>query len=155
MGQPDGRDYEWLELAIEESRRCPPSDRAYSVGAVIVDERGTEVARGHSRESGAHVHAEEAALGKVPAGDPRLPAATIYASLEPCSRRASRPLSCTELIITAGIGRVVFAWREPDIFVPGADGRERLARAGVAVRELPELAGRARAVNAHLWRPSG
>jgi pyrimidine deaminase RibD-like protein len=153
MGEPDGTDDRWLELAIEESTNCPPSDRAYSVGAVIVDQRGAEIARGHSRESGPHVHAEEAALAKVPAGDPRLPAATMYTSLEPCAQRASGPRSCTELIVGSGIGRVVFAWREPDLFVSGADGCERLARAGVAVRERPSLAGRARAVNSHLPIP--
>jgi pyrimidine deaminase RibD-like protein len=153
MGQPDGEDYRRLELAIEESRRCQPSDRAYSVGAVIVDEHGIEIARGHSRETGPRVHAEEAALAKPPAGDPRLSGATLYSSLEPCSRRSSGPISCAELIIGAGIGRVVFAWREPDLFVPGANGSEQLTRAGIEVIELPELARRARAVNAHLPLP--
>jgi len=153
MGQPSGDDYRRLELAIEESLRCAPSDRAYSVGAVIVDERGAEIARGRSRETGPRVHAEEAALAKLRSGDLRLPGATIYSSLEPCSRRSSGPFSCTELIIAAGIGRVVFAWREPDLFVAGADGAERLAAADVIVVELAELASRARAVNAHLRLP--
>jgi pyrimidine deaminase RibD-like protein len=150
MGQPDGEDYRQLELAIEESRRCQPSDTAYSVGAIIVDEHGTEIARGYSRETGPRVHAEEAALAKLPAGDPRFAGTTLYSSLEPCSRRSSRPISCAELIIAAGIGRVVFAWREPDLFVTLADGSEQLTRAGVIVVELSELAERARAVNAHL-----
>ena len=64
---------------------------------------------------------------------------TLYSSLEPCSARASRPRTCTELILAAGIGRVVFAWREPAIFVEGR-GAELLHAAGVEVVELPELA---------------
>jgi pyrimidine deaminase RibD-like protein len=78
--------------------------------------------------------------------------ATLYSSLEPCSARASRPLSCTELIVAAVIAQVVFAWREPELFVHG-EGAERLRTAEVAeveVVELGELADAARVVNLHL-----
>ena len=63
-------DRRWMELAIDLSRQCPPSEGAYSVGAVIVDSQGRELARGYSREGDPHVHAEESALSKLPAGDP-------------------------------------------------------------------------------------
>lgn len=53
-------------------------------------------------------------------------------------------------MIAAGIPRVVLAWREPDLFVTGCEGVDRLTAAGVRVVELPELAAEARAVNAHL-----
>ncbi|WP_020579134.1 dihydrofolate reductase family protein [Actinopolymorpha alba] len=140
----------WLGEAIEESRRCPRSETAYAVGAIIVDRDGREIARGYSRESDPRVHAEEAALAKVDLGDPRLPTATIYSSLEPCSVRASRPRPCAELILDAGIRRVVFAWREPDLFVD-CRGAEVLTGAGVDVVELPDLAPLVRDVNAHLF----
>jgi diaminohydroxyphosphoribosylaminopyrimidine deaminase/5-amino-6-(5-phosphoribosylamino)uracil reductase len=45
--------------------------------------------------------------------------------------------------------RVVLAWLEPPLFVPGG-GAIWLREQGVAVTEIPELADRARAVNAHL-----
>jgi diaminohydroxyphosphoribosylaminopyrimidine deaminase/5-amino-6-(5-phosphoribosylamino)uracil reductase len=144
-------DRAWLERAIELSLRCPPSIGAFSVGAVLVGADGTELACGYSRETDPQIHAEEAALAKIPgAGRVGLFGATLYTSLEPCSRRRSRPHTCTELILGAGIPRVVFAWREPELFVPDAVGYELLRAAGVTVRELPELAGRARAANAHL-----
>jgi diaminohydroxyphosphoribosylaminopyrimidine deaminase/5-amino-6-(5-phosphoribosylamino)uracil reductase len=143
-------DRRWLERAIELSRQCPPSDQAFSVGAVILDGQGREIAAGFSREDDPHVHAEEAALGRLGPSDPRLAGATLYSSLEPCSQRRSRPLSCAQLILDAGIPRVVIAWREPDLFVQGARGCEVLAAAGVAVVEVPELAAQARAVNSHL-----
>jgi pyrimidine deaminase RibD-like protein len=143
-----------MELAIELAWLAPPSAEAYSVGAVIVGADGTELSRGFSREGGdPHAHAEEAALGKLAAGDPRLAGATVYSTLEPCSRRKSRPRTCTELILatgTAGVRRVVVAWREPGLFVADCQGVELLARGGIGVTELPELAGQAKAPNRHL-----
>ncbi|SHM92502.1 dCMP deaminase [Cryptosporangium aurantiacum] len=145
-GELTEADLHWLRQAIELSRRCPPSSTAFSVGALIVDADGTVVADGWSRRDDPHEHAEEAALARVGtvAG-----AATIYSSLEPCSARASRPRSCTELILAAGLRRVVFAWREPEIFVD-CDGAERLRDAGATVIEVPSLAPLVRKVNAHL-----
>ena len=142
-------DRRWLRRAIELARRCPPSDSAFSVGAVVVDAGGTEIAAGWSRQTDDKVHAEEAALASLPASDPRLAGATIYSSLEPCRRRLSRPRPCTELIVAAGIRRVVFAWREPALFVEGK-GAGALEAAGVEVVEVADLAEEARAVNAHL-----
>ncbi len=71
--------------------------------------------------------------GRAPLVGPRLvgagPGTTVYSSLEPCSARASRPRTCTELILAAGVQRVVFAWREPAVFVDG-DGRRAAAGRG-------------------------
>ena len=140
-----------MRLAVSLARQCPPSDSAFSVGAVIVDADGVELSRGFSREGGDPMaHAEEAALGKLSPGEPRLAGATIYSTLEPCSHRKSRPRSCTELIIAGGLRRVVIAWREPALFVADAQGYELLTRAGIAVTELPEFAADAMAPNRHL-----
>ena len=159
-------DLRWMELAIELAWLAPQSPAAYSVGAVIVGADGAELSHGFSREGGdSHVHAEEAALGKLDPGDPRLAGATIYSTLEPCSQRKSRPRSCTELILATrtaargrlagsgeniGFGRVVIAWREPGLFVPDCQGVELLAQAGIEITELPELAELAKAPNRHL-----
>ncbi|NEE12986.1 5-amino-6-(5-phosphoribosylamino)uracil reductase, partial [Streptomyces sp. SID7499] len=97
-------------LACELASLCPPSATAFSVGAVIVAADGTELARGYSRERNPHDHAEEGALAKLSAGDARLSTATIYSSLEPCAKRASRPRPCAQLIQDAGLRRVVTAW---------------------------------------------
>ncbi|WP_251094015.1 dihydrofolate reductase family protein [Streptomyces sp. Caat 7-52] len=148
---PAAADRHWLHTACELAAQCPPSGTAFSVGAVVVAADGTELARGHSREGADPVvHAEEAALAKIAATDPRLPGATVYSSLEPCARRASRPAPCAELILRAGVRRVVTAWREPDTFVTAADGTGVLTAAGVQVVVLPELEALAKAPNAHL-----
>ncbi|MEU6577670.1 dihydrofolate reductase family protein [Streptomyces sp. NPDC046805] len=144
-------DRHWMRIACELATLCPPSRSAFSVGAVVVAADGTELARGYSREGDdLLVHAEEAALAKIEPGDPRLATATVYSSLEPCARRASRPAPCARLILAAGVPRVVTAWREPDTFVEDADGSGLLATAGVDVVVLPEYEARAKEPNAHL-----
>jgi diaminohydroxyphosphoribosylaminopyrimidine deaminase / 5-amino-6-(5-phosphoribosylamino)uracil reductase len=176
-----GDDLRWMRLAIELAWLAPQSVAAYSVGAVIVGADGAEVSRGFSREGGdSRAHAEEAALGKLGPGDPRLAGATIYSTLEPCSQRKSRPRSCTELILATraaapgrlarsggrggsdgpgrsggpggniGFRRVVIAWREPGLFVADCQGVELLAQAGIEITELPQLAELAKAPNRHL-----
>jgi pyrimidine deaminase RibD-like protein len=161
------RDRYWLGLACDLARLCPPSEQAFSVGAVIVGPDGTELARGFSRETDPKAHAEEAALGRLSApggavmpgraadspgaGAAALGGATIYSSLEPCGRRLSRPRPCARLIVDAGIGRVVYAWREPSLFVEG-EGEEVLRAAGVEVVRIGDLAERAKEPNAHLLR---
>ena len=157
-------DAHFLRLAVELSRSCPPAGGAYSVGAIVTDAQGAVISTGYSREllpglgDPARNHAEEVALAKLTrgqgplnrdGGDPRLKTATIYTSLEPCSPRSSRPLSCTDHILSAGIPRVVLALREPALLAL-CDGADRLRAAGVEVVELPEFADEVRAVNAHL-----
>jgi pyrimidine deaminase RibD-like protein len=151
---PGGPDHRFLRWAVELSRLCPPSESAFSVGAVVVDQDGQVLATGFSREQEEHDHAEEVALRKLGFGDPRLRRATVYSSLVPCGARASRPVTCVQHIIAAGIGRVVFAWREPRLFTDGR-GAEQLRAAGLAVTEVRALAGRARAINAHLLTRPG
>jgi pyrimidine deaminase RibD-like protein len=150
-GSPTQRDREYLQRAIELAGRCPTSTAAFSVGAVIVDAHGAVLATGYSREGDPREHAEEAALGKLTPDDRRLGGATIYSSLEPCSTRASRPRSCTELILASSISRIVFAWREPDLFVD-CQGAELLRAAGRQVVEVPELAHLVRRTNGHLLK---
>ncbi|GAA1085487.1 MAG: dCMP deaminase [Nocardiopsis sp. BM-2018] len=145
-GAPDGF---WLTAAIQLSRSCPPSSTAFSVGAVVVSAQGQLLAEGYSRRDDPHDHAEEVAFRGIDPEDPRLREATVYTSLEPCSSRASRPRSCTELILSTPVPRVVLAWREPALFVD-CDGAERLTAAGRTVVERPDLAEGVREVNAHL-----
>ena len=139
-------DRDWLARAIDLSRCCPPSRTAYAVGAVIVAADGAVLATGYSREASMHDHAEEAALAKLGPAVSGLGGATMYSSLEPCRYRASRPRPCAELIIEAGLRRVVIAWLEPPMLAAGG-GAGMLREAGVTVVEIPGLAAEARAVN--------
>ncbi|MFI5892183.1 dCMP deaminase [Actinoplanes sp. NPDC051513] len=141
-------DARWMALAVDLAARSPRSASAFAVGSVIVGPGGAEISRGWSRDTDALVHAEESALFSAAGFDLR--GATLYSTLEPCSKRAHRPhATCTNLILAARIPRVVIAWREPDIFVT-CEGVALLTAAGVEVAELTEFAAKARAVNAHL-----
>lgn len=140
----------WMSVAIGLSWECPHTENAYAVGAVIANSNGGEISRGYSRETDPKVHAEESALNKISGDDVRLDSATLYSTLEPCSQRASRPRTCTQLILATRIQRVVIAWREPSLFVADCQGVELLEQAGLQVIELHEFAEEARAVNAHL-----
>jgi pyrimidine deaminase RibD-like protein len=140
-------DRRWLCEAIALSRLSPPSSSAFAVGAIVVAGDGTVLATGYSRERGPHDHAEEAALAKLDPAELGLDRVTIYSSLEPCRVRASRPRPCAELIIEAGLRRVVIAWLEPPLFAAGG-GAALLRAAGVTVVEIGDLAAEARAVNA-------
>ena len=147
-------DRAWLAQAIDLSRRCSPSPSAFCVGAAVVAADGTVMATGYSRETSPHAHAEEVALAKIDPADPRLTGATLYSSLEPCRVRASRPTPCAELIIAAGLRRVLIAWLEPPVFAPGG-GAALLGEAGITVVEVPGLAAEARAVNAAVLSEQG
>jgi len=146
-------DRRWLLEAVELSRRCPPVSTAYSVGAVIVAGDGTRLTQGYSRENDPLAHAEESAIAKLGTPWPTaLATATIYSSLEPCSTRRSRPRSCTQLILAAGIGRVVYALREPPIFAE-CHGVQLLRDGGVEVVEITDLRHLVREINALVLAP--
>jgi diaminohydroxyphosphoribosylaminopyrimidine deaminase / 5-amino-6-(5-phosphoribosylamino)uracil reductase len=142
-----GADREWLAAAVRLSERCPQSEAAFSVGALLVSASGQVLATGYSRETSQNDHAEELVLRRAIGTE--LAGATLYSSLEPCLHRKSRPTPCSKLISAAGVRRVVIAWREPPLFVQGG-GAFWLASHGVTIVELPELAPAAMAVNKHL-----
>lgn len=138
-----------LQLAIDLSRSCPPSARAFSVGAVIVDPSGAVIATGFSREVNPDEHAEELAIRRATENKRTLSGTVLYTSMEPCSVRLSGKTSCADRIISCGISLVVFALKEPPNFVR-CEGVEKLRSHGVEVVELPEYAGLVAQINRHL-----
>ena len=85
-----------------------------AVGAVLV-RGGRVVGRGFT-QAGGRPHAEAMALeqaGSLARG------ATVYVTLEPCCH-AGRGPACADLLIDAGVARVVVAAEDPDPRVDGA-----------------------------------
>ncbi len=99
------------------------------VGAVIVDERGRIVGRGFHTYAG-RKHAEVLAIAE--AGE-QARGNTLYLNLEPCSH-VGRTGPCADVVIAAGIHKVVVGMRDPNPLVSGK-GLERLRGAGVEVVE--------------------
>lgn len=97
-----------------------------AVGCVIVAE-GVVVGEGMTGVGG-RPHAEEVALLDARG---RARGACAYVTLEPCNARRSARRSCSELLIDAGVRRVVLACEDPHALA--ADGVLRLRAAGVEV----------------------
>lgn len=138
-----------LREAVEQSRRCPICDTCYRVGAVITTRDGGHYT-GYTHETSSTHHAEQEAIIKALKAGAELRGATIYSSMEPCSKRSSEPASCTELILRYGFQKVVFAAYEPSLFVC-CEGACTLRRRGVVVRVYPELADEVLRINSHLF----
>ena len=102
------------------------------VGAVIVF-RGKVVGEGWHRRAGGD-HAEVAALKDAARHSRSVRGATMFVTLEPCSR-AGRVGACTDAIAASGVGRVVYACPDPN---PTNRGRARrvLARHGIVCERL-------------------
>lgn len=97
------------------------------VGAVVVDGNGNTVGEGFHTYQGVE-HAE--VLASEQAGE-KARGATLYINLEPCSH-TGRSGPCTEVLIAAGIRRVVACMQDPNPRVSG-QGFARLRSAGIEV----------------------
>jgi diaminohydroxyphosphoribosylaminopyrimidine deaminase/5-amino-6-(5-phosphoribosylamino)uracil reductase len=98
-----------------------------NVGCVIVRD-GRVVGRGWTQPSG-RPHAEAMALAE--AGE-KSRGATCYVTLEPCAHESPRGPACSDLLIAAGVARVIIALGDPDPRTDG-DGIARLRGAGIDV----------------------
>jgi diaminohydroxyphosphoribosylaminopyrimidine deaminase / 5-amino-6-(5-phosphoribosylamino)uracil reductase len=125
-----------LELARRGWGRVAPNPL---VGAVVLRD-GAVVGEGHHAEFGGP-HAE---IGALAAAGAAARGATLVVSLEPCAHQGKTP-PCTDVIVGAGIARVVAAVRDPDPAARG--GVEALRARGVDVA-VGVLAEDAAALNA-------
>ncbi|MCQ9164039.1 bifunctional diaminohydroxyphosphoribosylaminopyrimidine deaminase/5-amino-6-(5-phosphoribosylamino)uracil reductase RibD [Arthrobacter sp. STN4] len=100
------------------------------VGAVIIDADGTVLAIGRHLGAGTP-HAEADAINSLRGTRRELSAATMVVTLEPCNHQGRTP-ACSQAIIDAGIGNVVYAVDDPHS--PAAGGADRLRREGINVR---------------------
>ena len=133
MQRKSAADEVFMARALALARRGEGHTRPNPpVGAVVVSD-GKIVGEGWHRRCGGD-HAEVAALkdtlrrGNSPKG------ASVYVTLEPCSR-PGRVGACTDALIAAGVSRVVFACGDPN---PVNRGRAKriLGRAGIACEKM-------------------
>jgi diaminohydroxyphosphoribosylaminopyrimidine deaminase/5-amino-6-(5-phosphoribosylamino)uracil reductase len=112
-----------LALAALGRRSTQPNPR---VGCVILQD-GRIVGEGWHQRSG-EPHAEVFALREAGAA---ARGATALVTLEPCNHHGRTP-PCTEALIAAGVGRVIYASGDPNPRVDGS-GAARLRAAGIEV----------------------
>jgi len=115
-----------------------------NVGCVIADRERISGEGWHEIAGGPH--AEIAALRQAGA---TANGSTAYVTLEPCSHHGRTP-PCVEVLLKAGISRVVMASADPNPQVNG-QGRERLKMAGVAV-ETGLMAAEAETLNTGYYK---
>ncbi len=104
------------------------------VGAVVVDSAGKVIGEGFHKSG---PHAEVVALEQAGLS---AKSATLYVTLEPCNHEGKTG-PCTEAIIKAGIAKVVYAVRDPNLLASG--GAKALEAAGIEVifnSEVTEIA---------------
>jgi diaminohydroxyphosphoribosylaminopyrimidine deaminase/5-amino-6-(5-phosphoribosylamino)uracil reductase len=115
-----------LERALELAERGRGTTHPNPVVGAVVVADGETVGEGwHERKGGPH--AEVSALEEAGAG---ARGATLYVTLEPCSRHGATP-PCVDAIVAAGVARVVVGAADPT-----QAGADRLREAGVEVETL-------------------
>ncbi len=121
-------DLRWLRRALALAWRgrdtVPPNPM---VGAVVI-RKGRLVGEGYHEKAGLD-HAEVVAL-RI-AGE-KARGATLYVNLEPCCHTGKRTPPCTEVILKAGISRVVLSMKDPNPKVYG-EGIRTLRENGIEV----------------------
>ena len=119
-----------MRRALDLAMRGPLVGGNPQVGCVLVDAEGRIVAEGWHRGAGTP-HAEIDALSQVATIEGRsAEGLTAVVTLEPCNH-TGRTGPCSEALISAGIGKVVFA--VPDPGAVSGHGAQRLAEAGIPV----------------------
>lgn len=102
------------------------------VGAVILSSSGEIIGEGF--HSGGD-HAEVIALADCAHRGRSTLGSTIFVSLEPCNHTGKRP-PCTKAILDAGVARVVYAVKDPNLIAMGGDGYLRSQGVEVAAHIL-------------------
>lgn len=100
-----------------------------AVGAVVV-KNGVVIGEGFHYGAG-YPHAEVGALKEL---DGRAKGADLYVTLEPCCHFGRTP-PCTQLIVSSGISRVFFGFKDPNPVVAGK-GQDLLQASGIACEQM-------------------
>ncbi|WP_121368073.1 bifunctional diaminohydroxyphosphoribosylaminopyrimidine deaminase/5-amino-6-(5-phosphoribosylamino)uracil reductase RibD [Frondihabitans australicus] len=116
-----------MRRALALAANGPERGTHARVGCVLLDADGAVVAEGWHRGAGT-AHAEVDALSKLAPG--QAAGLTAVVTLEPCNHWG-RTGPCSEALIAAGIGRVVYSVADPGEHSGG--GAARLREAGIPV----------------------
>ncbi len=122
-------------LAIEEAKKSVAEDRRAhpKVGAVIVKD-GKVLAKAHRGEN-PKSHAEYVALEKKLSSE-TLAGATVYTTLEPCTKRNSPKICCAQRLVDRRVTRVFIGMLDPNPDVRGL-GDQLLSEAGIETQLFP------------------
>lgn len=137
----------FMEMALEEANKSPPTETAFCVGAVLVKD-GKVLETGYTGELPGNTHAEQSAMEKYFQNNntDKLPEGTVvYTSMEPCSERLSGNLPCADRILNQkqNVSTVFVGVLEPDTFVQKNIGKAKLVDNGIEYIHIPGFSERA------------
>lgn len=118
-----------MDRALELALRGPAHGANPRVGCVLLAPDGRTLAEGWHEGAGTP-HAEAAAVAAARASSVDLRGATAVVTLEPCAHTGRTP-PCADLLLEAGLARVVYGLADPNPTAAG--GAARLAAGGVDV----------------------
>jgi len=128
------RDRKSCQLAVDLARKSvAEDDRLHPYVGVVIVRDGKILATGYRGESGNGDHGEYCALKKL--NDADVQGATVYTTLEPCSKRKPPKISCAKRLIDCKVARVVFGMPDKDKDVYGFSS---LAEAGIEIGLFPK-----------------
>lgn len=113
-----------LDRAFELAAEGPAHGPNPRVGCVLLDRAGQPVAEGRHEGAGTP-HAEAAAVSAARRAGIDLTGSTAVVTLEPCAH-TGRTGACAQLLVEAGVRRVVYALSDPN---PTASGGTAVLRA--------------------------
>lgn len=147
MAGGDDIEHDFMHACVEEAAKCHSEDGRISpsVGALVAI-GGVELARAHRGEFAPGEHAEFTLLERK-LKDRDLSGATLYTTLEPCTRRNSPKVPCADRIAERRITRVAIGTMDPNPDISGK-GVLRLRDADIEVALFPgELMSRIENLN--------
>lgn len=121
-----------MSRALELALNGPAYGVNPQVGAVLIDDQGQILAEGWHRGAGTD-HAEVDALKNLAGTGISSKGLTAVVTLEPCNH-TGRTGPCSQALIAAGVGKVVYAVSDPSLAAAG--GAQTLNAAGI-----PTVAG--------------
>lgn len=144
-----------MQYALSIAQQASPKPTNFCIGAIVVDETENHIlTTGYTNELPGNTHAEQCALNKLETKirvSPPLwlsPDASLvlYTTMEPCNKRSSGLVPCTETILdfnqkplTKGLTKVYYGVREPETFVEANEGKAKLGAHGIQLQHVPGL----------------
>ncbi|MCD9197474.1 hypothetical protein [Aeromicrobium wangtongii] len=131
----------WMAQAVDEGKKsiveAGRARPAPMVGVVVVSAEGTLLGSSHRGATGDGDHAEYGLLEKVLKGVD-LSGASVFSTLEPCSRRSEGKIACAQRLIDRGVANVYVGMYDPFPTIYRR-GWKMLVDAGIHVQDfLPE-----------------
>jgi pyrimidine deaminase RibD-like protein len=140
-------------LAIQEAERSAVEDQRVHprVGAVLADANGNVLHTAHRGEGTRGGHAEFILFEKARSAGTQVQDASLFVTLEPCTRRGIGKTPCASRVLHSGVRTVFIGTLDPNPHISGR-GELSLVTSGIEIERFPsDLAQRLYDLNAEFF----